>query len=819
MNRSVVYGVLSYLPIVVLTLPLTAAEPIMIPSEVSLQGHFARAQVLIRDGQEDSSADLTRDFAFTSSNPQVFTVDATGQLLAVGNGTAVLNAVRDGNTLSMPVSVSGIEASAVIGFQEYISPILSRAGCNLGACHASQYGKGGFVLSVFGYEPDRDRAAIAADRMQRRVNFIEPEQSLILRKPSMQVPHGGGLRLAKGSVDYQTVAAWIANQAPAPAADAPKVTKIEVTPARRIAAPGQSQQLRVIATYSDNRTRDVTAWARYDSLDEGVVAVAETGLVKVVGKGQGPVMVRFEGNAAITTFLVPYAESVQLAGWENRNFVDELAERNFRSLGIEPSPLCDDATFIRRAFLDAIGTLPSPEETLAFIDSQEPNKRDRLIDRLLGLTGDSSLDTYNDQYAAYWTLKWSDLLRNTSNGQAADEQRMWAMHNWIKEAFRTNAPFDRFVRELVTAKGSIYSSGPASYFRINNNSSDLAESTAQLFLGVRLLCAKCHHHPFERYSQEDYYSFAAFFSRVGTKNSQEFGLFGQEVVVVVQNTGEVRHPKTGKTLTPRSLDGVESDHPLDRRIPLADWLTSKENKDFARSIANRYVSYLLGRGLVEPVDDMRETNPATNPELLDRLADHFIESNFNIRRLMREIMVSRVYQLSSTPTPENASDGKFYSHFKVKRLAAEPLLDAMDKVTAVRTKFKNLPMGTAAIELPDAEYPDDFLNVFGKPRRASVCECERMPDPNLSQALHTLNGDILAKKLGDKSGRIAALIGAQMDETKVIEQLYLAALCRYPSEQELSALREFRGETDTPQTFYEDVLWTLMNSKEFLFVH
>ncbi|MCA8998115.1 MAG: DUF1553 domain-containing protein [Planctomycetaceae bacterium] len=791
----------------------------VVPVEVSLQGNFARAQIVIREGSEDRSADLTNDYVYESSDPGVASVTESGQVVAVGNGTATIQATRNGEAVAIPVTVAGMEESPQIGFNEFVRPILSRAGCNQGACHASQYGKGGFVLSVFGFDPNVDHTAIALDRMQRRVNFLDPEQSLFLKKPTMQLAHGGGKRIEKGSVDYHTLVAWIRNQAPAPQADVPHVTGIEIFPKNRIATVGELQQMRVVATYSDDRTRDVTAWAKYDSLDEAVISVSDSGLVDVVGQGQGPLMVRFEGHAAIATFMAPYAESVELAGWENRNFVDELASAKFQAIGIEPSGVCDDATFVRRAFLDAIGTLPSTEQTLAFLDSDDPNKREHLVDRLLGLTGDSSLDTFNDQYASYWTLKWSDLLRNTSNGQAADEQRMWAMHNWIKESFRTNKPMDKFVRELVTAKGSIYTSGPASFFRINSNSSDLAEATAQLFLGVRLQCAKCHHHPFEKYSQEDYYSFAAFFSRVGTKNSQEFGLFGREIVVVVKNSGEVRHPKTGKNLPPRSLDGTETDHPLDRRIPLASWLTSKDNKDFAKSLANRYVSYLLGRGLVEPVDDMRETNPASNPELLDRLAEHLIASKYDVKQLIRVIMTSQLYQLSSDPTPENAADQKFYSHFHVKRLAAEPLLDAVDRVTAVQTKFKNLPLGTNAIELPDAEYPDDFLNVFGKPRRASVCECERMPDPNLSQALHTLNGDILSKKLADKSGRVAEIVKQEMDETQAIEQLYLAALSRYPSDEELSALRSFRGETESAQQFYEDVLWTLVNSKEFLFVH
>jgi hypothetical protein len=455
--------------------------------------------------------------------------------------------------------------------------------------------------------------------------------------------------------------------------------------------------------------------------------------------------------------------------------------------------------------------------TTAFLNDGDPQKRERLIDRLLGLTGDPLLDVHNDDYAAWWTLKWSDLLRNTSDGQSTDEQRMWAMHNWLKEGLRTNRPFDQMVRELLTAKGSIFASGPASYYRIFNNSSDLAEATAQLFMGVRLQCAKCHHHPFEKYGQEDYYSFAAFFARVGNKSSEEFGLFGGESVVMVRSGGEVAHPKTGATLPPRPLEGAALEHPIDRRIPLAAWLTAPENPFFARSIANRYADYLLGRGLVEPVDDLRATNPATNPELLDALAAHFTSRGFDLKQLIRAIMTSRLYQLvrSRRKPRRMRSLQPLQGETAPGRVAAR----AIDAVTGVQTKFKSLPLGTRAIELPDAEYPDYFLNVFGKPRRVSVCECERAPDENLVQALHTLNGDTIANKSADAKGRIAQLIAAGKADDEITAELYLRALSRPPTEAELVAAREFLTLSSNRQEIFEDLLWAVVNSKEFLFVH
>lgn len=808
------------------TAAVTAAAdvPLVVqPAQVALQGNFAEAQLLVSAasaaGQTDKrSADFTHAATYQSGDPAIVTVSASGRLTAIGNGATTVRISHGDQTQTIPVTVSGIVEQPAIGFDSHIRPIISRLGCNAGACHASQFGKGGFVLSVVGFDPDMDYNAIVRDRFQRRVNLVQPEASLVLMKPSMQVPHGGGMKLQVGSGYWNTLVAWLRSGAPAPVKDAPTVRRVSVLPEERLAAPDETQQLQVIAEYSDDSVRDVTNWAKFDSTDDAVLSVTADGLVTVEGRGQAPIMVRFEGHADIAMFVSPFGPAPDLQDWQNNNFIDELAAVKFQELGVAPSGLCDDATFIRRAFLDAIGTLPTPEQTTAFLADPDPGKRGLLIDSLLGLTGDPQRDVYNDQYAAVWTLKWSDLLRNTSNGDAADEQRMWAMHNWIREAFRTNKPFDQFVSELITAKGSIYSSGPASYFKINNNSADLAEATAQLFLGVRLQCAKCHHHPFEKYSQADYYAFSAFFSRVGNKNSEEFGLFGRETVVMVRSTGDVRHPRTGQVLKPRPLEGAEVDNELDRRIPLAQWLTAHDNRDFARAVVNRYVSYLLGRGLVEPVDDMRATNPPTNPALLEALTDHLLQHKFDLKRLIQAIMHSRLYQLDSQPTPQNVSDNKFYTHYKVKRMAAEPLLDAIDAVTQSPTKFKGLPPGTRAIDLPDGEYPDYFLSTFGKPRRVSVCECERMPDENLGQALHTLNGDIVARKIGDRKGRIASLLASGKSDAEIVQELFLVTFSRQPTEAEVTTALQFLPESPNRQEFFEDLLWTLINSKPFLFI-
>ena len=813
------FALLCVLPIFAVT-PVQAAEYTVTPSSIQLTGKYAQTQLVVTalvDGQiEASSDDATMQASYTSSNEEVVTVNAQGLLLAVANGMADVQVAVGDWMFSVTVVVEGVEQQPAIDFDFAIRPILSKAGCNMGACHASQHGKGGFILSVFGFDPRVDYKGIVKDELERRVDFIEPTNSLFLMKPTMKTPHGGGRRLTEGSVMYDTLVDWLKAGAPAPVSEPNEVVSVEVFPKRRVATVGSQQQLRVVANYADGSIRDVTPLSRFDSLDEGMLAVSESGLVTTNGRGQAGIMVRFEGKAEICMVTTPYSEQPNLDDWKNNNFIDEFAIGKFEELGIAPSPVCDDATFVRRAYLDAIGSLPTPEEVKAFVDREDPAKREKLIDQLLGLTGDPLLDIYNDRYAAYWTLKWSDLIRNSTDNLG--EQGMWALHNWIREAFRVNKGMDQFVKEIITAKGSLYMNGPANYYQINSNPTALTESTSQLFMGVRLECAKCHHHPFESYSQADYYGMAAFFSRVGTKNSEEFGLFGRERVVVVQPSGEARHPRTGKNMVPTVLHGEQMEHPLDRRIPLANWLASPDNSWFAKSIVNRYMSYLLGRGLVEPVDDLRSTNPATNEEMFTALAEYLEQNQYDVKKLVKVIMNSRVYQLSSQPTELNQAAGKFYAFYKVKRIAAEPLLDAINTATATTTKFQNLPAGTRAIELPDTNYPNYFLKTFGKPRRTSVCECERAPDENLAQALHTLNGDTINAKIDDANGRLGKLITAEKSDAEIIRELFLATWSRTPTEEEIAVCKGIVGEAAERKEGLGDVLWALINAKEFIYV-
>lgn len=713
-----------------------------------------------------------------------------------------------------PIAAEGVSSRAApVSFRNDVEPLLTKLGCNQGACHGSQHGKGGFKLSLLGFESDFDHTAIVKSAEGRRVTPFDPEQSLLLLKPTLAVAHGGGKRLEPGSDDYRLLVDWLEQGAAPPGDDDARIVELRVEPAAVLTQPGRERRLRATARFSDGSTRDVTAHARFDSLNEAVATVRSTGLVQTAGMGQANVMVRYQGMAAMARFTAPYAVDRPFEFPPN-NFIDDESAAKWRELGLVPSPLCSDVEFVRRAMLDAVGAVPTPDEIEAFLEDRAPDKRSKLIDRLLD----------RPEYVDYWTLKWGDVLRINSDKLGA--QGMLAFNLWLRKAFRENVSFDRMARELVTAQGSIYSDGPANYFRVAQKPDDLAETTAQVFMGVRLQCAKCHHHPFEAYGQDDYYGLAAYFARVRTKASDEFGLFGREQVVYVSNSGEVRQPKSGKTMTPRPLNDDPVDDPIDRRRALANWLTASDNPWMARSVVNRYWGYLMGRGLVNPVDDLRDTNPPTNPKLLDALADSFVKSGYDLKALLRLILNSRVYQLSSLATAGNRLDSTFFTHYTIKRLSAEQLLDAINQATGTFEKFPKLPLGTRAIAVPDVNlFPDStpqsyFLRTFGAPARVIACECERSTDPTLSQSLGMMNGEILNRKLAQRDGRLMKLLqDPRLTDETLVDALYLLTFNRRPSTSESAAAVALLAEAPDRRMGAQDLFWGLMNSKEFLFNH
>jgi hypothetical protein len=789
--------------------PRTALRTLRVwPARVDLDGPRDGQRLGVLGEYADGRAwDLSRQATFRSSAPAVAAVDARGVVTPAGDGRAVLTVRARGLSASVPVQVKNARADVPVSFTREVVPLLTRAGCNQGACHGSQHGRGGFKLSLLGFDPAFDYSQIVQSAEGRRVVLSEPERSILLLKPTLTMEHGGGERFRAGGREYNLLKRWLEDGAPEPGPRDAEVASLEVWPARRRMVPGERQQFLVRATWKDGRAEDVTANARFDSLNDGVAAVTPEGLVTARGPGETHVMVRFGGQVAIARVTLPYGHIDRFPDPPRNNFIDDKLIAKWRDLGLVPSPPCDDEDFFRRIHLDTLGTLPSPADVRAFLADKSPDKRQKAIARVLA----------RPEFVDFWALKWGDLLR--INREFLNERGMWSFHNWVRAALRDNRPVDEMVRDIITAEGSTFTEGPANFYRVGGGPSDWSETATQVFLGVRVGCAKCHHHPFERWSQEDYAGMAAFFVRLGTKGSREFGIFGGEQVVYLRPSGEMTHPRKGTVVPPHPLGGPRMDDPLDRRVKLAEWMTAPDNPYFARNLVNRFWGYYLGRGLVEPLDDLRATNPASNPELLDALARDFADHKFELKHLLRTIVESRAYQLSALPAAGNKADAGnvHYTRFTVRRLTAEELADAIDFATGTREKYKGLPPGTRAIQLPDPHVSSFLLDVFGRPGRKITCECERTTQPNIAQALHLLNGDFLNQKIAAPAGRVEALFKAKKDLPVVVEELYLVTLSRPPRPEERQRALRWIAEAPSPREGAQDLLWTLLNSREFLF--
>ncbi len=824
---------------------------------IQLIGPRSQAHVLVSARFADGSLrDVTDKATFTPKNAALLALEADGSLHPRKDGDTLLACAYGGKTASVKVSVKDAQKAIPVSFTNEVIPLFTRLGCNQGACHGAQYGKGGYKLSLAGFDPDLDYANTVKQAKGRRVSAVDAGRSLLLAKPLMNVPHGGGRRLERDTPAYATLLQWLRDGAPGPNPNDPAVTKIDVYPAERVLQKQNgSLHLVVRATYANGATRDVTATTRLNTLNDGIAACTPDGLITPVGKGQTAIMARYSGQAAVATVLVPFQSGNREQGTGNRKgekekrrrgeeenitlnpqtgrppagkdttlnpsaTIDSFVLRKQRQLGLVASPVCDDRTFIRRVSLDLIGTMPTPDEINAFVADKRSDKRALWIETLLS----------RPEYADYWTLKWGDLLR--SNRQTLGAKGMWSFTNWIRTQLQQNRPVDQFVNDLIMAQGSTFTNGPANYYRVVSDPKDLAETTSQVFLGVRMQCAKCHNHPFEKWTQADYYQFAAFFARVGIKGSQEFGLFGNEQIVRINDGGEVYHPKTSAKMRPTplgvqlvSLPGKTDAPPADpdangdRRRALADWLTAPTNRLFARNIANRYWGYMFGKGLVNPIDDMRVTNPPTNPQLLDFLADELTRSHYDLKHLLTIICNSQAYQRSSEATGDSLKDELFFTHYMPKRLGAETLLDAIDFACGTQEKFNQLPPGTRAIQLPDPNVGSDFLDTFGRPLRIISCECERTVEPNLSQTLRLMNGELVNRKIGQSEGRIFKMVTAKKSNDAILNDIYMAALGRPPRREERLQVMGALAFAPDRKPVFEDVLLTLLNSKEFLFNH
>ncbi|MCH8922020.1 MAG: DUF1553 domain-containing protein, partial [Planctomycetes bacterium] len=779
----------------------------------------------VRDGRHVGQ--ITSDVSWKSSNPKVVVIKG---LIAqpIGNGTATITARSGNQRATATVTVRGIEKPQRWEFRRHVLPVLAKSGCNNGACHGALAGKGGFKLSLHGYDPLTDHWAITRQARGRRIEPSDPGRSLFLAKPSGAIRHKGGLRFETDSPEYRILSEWIIAGARPPTKDDAQLTAVEVFPKRVTLRPKDTQQLIVVARYSDGRQEDVTRWAKFNAANAKVVEVSPGGKVSVMGHGQGAVVVWFSSRIVLSRITSPYPHVIDPAVYEKaprRNFIDKLVLSKLADLNLAPSPRCTDEAFIRRASLDTIGTLPTVDEVRRFLDERAKDKRDRLIESLLG----------RKEFVDYWTFRWADLL--LVNGRRLRPAAVKAYYQWIRSQVEGNKPWDEMVRSIITAKGSSIENGATNFYALHQSPEEMSENVSQAFLGLSIGCAKCHNHPLEKWTNDQYYAMANMFARVRSKGWGGDGRSGDgRRTLYVAREGDLIQPRTGKAQPPAPLDAqpLPQDDPSDRRVVLAQWVTSPENPYFSRAIVNRIWANFFGIGLVNSVDDMRVSNPASNEALLDAAADFLVKNRFDLKTLMRAILQSETYQRSSQSLPENQDEQRFFSRYYPRRLMAEVLLDAVAQVTEVPSEFKQIgydgndfvdtkeyPRGTRAIQLYDSAVVSQFLKTFGRNDRDITCECERSNTPSMVQVLHINNGATINGRLKHKESCVAKALAAKTSDAALLEDAYLRTLSRRPTAKEREALLKIMAgaKGDERRVVIEDLYWAIMSSREFLFNH
>jgi len=786
-------------------------EPNLNDQGVTVRGRDARQQLFVTGVFSSGQLrDYTRKVSFTSEPAGIVAIDPHGLLTPVADGTATVQATDpSGQKAALKVTVTGLSNELPINFTNQIVPIFTKLGCNGGGCHGKSSGQNGFKLSLLGFYPDEDYEFLVKEAKGRRLSVSSPAQSLLLNKAIGKSPHGGGKRMDQDSYEFRIIARWIEQGMPYGSEKDPVVVGIKCLPEGRIMDRGSDQQITTLALYSDGTTEDVTQMALYEPNDTEMAEATTSGLVKTLDlSGEVAVMARYQGQVSTFRATVPLgADMGPLPG--EKNFIDTHVFNKLKLLGIPPSQLADDSTFIRRVTIDITGRLPSEQEVRDFVVSTDPNKRDQLVDRLVD----------SPEYADLFANKWNMVLRNKRK-QPTDTRGTYEFYNWIRDSLYENRPYDQMVREVLTAAGEVTTNPTVTWYREVAQINEQVEDTAQLFLGLRIQCARCYHHPFEKWSQDDYYGFSAFFSRVGRKNGAN-----PREQRIFHNDGQASatNPRSNKALKPTGLGAPALDIAADRdpRHYLVDWMSSKENKFFAYSLVNRYWKHFFDRGIVEPEDDMRETNPPSNPELIKALANYFIESGFDLKQLVRTICKSTTYQLSSLPNDYNLKDKQNFSRYYPRRLKAEVLYDGLHQVTATTQSYTGLPEGTSAMQLPDPTVGPYFLKVFGQPQADTACECERSQEANLAQSLHLLNSSEVQGKISNASGRSAILTNDKdrTDEQK-IQELYRWVYSRNPDAEEMQiALNHLKKHEQNKKVAWEDIIWALINTKEFLFNH
>ena len=810
-----------------------AVEPDLelVPESVDLTGLNSSSQFLVEKlSGTQQVGQVTSGIKWSTDDSAIATV-SDGEVTAVGNGKTTLRAMVDGKNLTARVTVNHADTELTPSFRNHVLAVFAKTGCNSGACHGALAGKGGFRLSLRGYDPATDYQTIVTQARGRRIELADPGRSLILAKPTGALPHKGGLRFETDSREYKVIADWIAGGAVPPADDDPTVERVEILPDAVQLSVGDEQDFIVRAHYSNGRVEDVSRWVKFSSSNESVASVDNDGRISVIGPGSGAVTAWFASQTVISRITCAFPNDVPTEVYESlprRNFIDEYVVAKLSELRLEPSPQCSDVVFVRRAFLDVIGTLPTPAEVREFLDDETEGKRDRLIESLLA----------RPEFVDFWAYKWSDVL--LVNGNKLRPKGVKAYYEWIRNEIAENTPWDEFARKIVTSTGGSIENGATNFFALHQDPENMAENVSQAFLGLSIACAKCHNHPLEKWTNSQYYSFANLFSRVRAKGWGGDFRNGDGVrTLYVVPTGELIQPLTGKPQLPTPLDGepLPFDASEDRRIHLANWLTAPENPYFARAITNRVWASFFGPGLVEEVDDLRLSNPASNEELLTAASQHLIERGFDLKSLMRTILQSHTYQRSGVPLDGNRDEQRFYSRYYPKRLMAEVLLDAVSQVTEVPTPFthigfpggdrqetKEYPLGTRAIQLHDSAVESYFLKTFGRNSRAITCECERSDEPSMVQVLHVANGDTINGKLKEKENRVSKLLAAGHSDAELTDEIFLQCLSRFPTDEEKTRVVELLGQVeaadaDEKRLVVEDVFWSLLSTREFLFNH
>ena len=790
------------------------------PLKVSLKGVDDSQQLVITGQLAVRKQDLTGEVKFEVAEAGIIRITGSGRILPLGNGSTTVKATYGDKSITVSVSAESCDMNLPINFGNQIVPIFTKLGCNSGGCHGKSGGQNGFQLSLLGFVPEVDYTSLVKEARGRRLMPSSPENSLLLLKAAGQMAHAGGKRMETDSDEYKLIRRWIAAGTPFGDAKDPVVTKISVFPERALLTRNNRQQFTVQAHYSDGTIADVTQRAQYESNDQEIAIVDGAGLVRTLDvSGEAGIMARYLGNVAVFRATVPLGVPVPEYQFETKTVVDKHTLAKWKELGLVPSDLCSDEQFLRRVTLDLTGSLPTPDQVKAFLADTSSTKRDALVDRLL--------DT--PEYAYFFANKWADVLRVKRRGQPGRAFGTFAFHDWIRASMATDKPYSKFAREILGASGGEAECPPAMWYSEVTTPEQFVDDVSQVFLGLRMACAQCHHHPYEKWSQDDYWGMAAFYGRLGRKVQQQPGGFQNQpnLLTVIYNkpSGAVNNKRTNKPAEMMPLDSgktVVAGADDDPRQQLADWMVGKDNPYFARAVANRYWAHFFGRGIVDPIDDMRVTNPPTNPDLLDALAKELVDNNYSLKHLIKVIVKSRTYQLSAIPNQFNKHDKQTYARFYPRRMPAEVLYDAVNQVTNAPSSFGGLPQDKLApkraIMLPDEGFASYFLEVFGKPNRLSACECERVGEANLAQALHLLNSDEIQNKLARAGGRAALLAADKRSDAEKVDELFLWAFGRQPSVEHLQiALSHIDRHALNKQVAYQNLIWALLNTKEFVF--